>query len=157
MSEDKKKTTKPKGKQAKKKDTSKGKNPVGRPTVITDGVVRKLEDVFLKGLSDREACLHVGISPTTLYEYCSQNPEFAERKELLKEQPKIKAKLNINEEIQNGNTGVSQWYLERRAKDEFSSKQEFDVKAEQTITTNPIESLTPEQIKAYAAKYYEKG
>ena len=32
-------------------------NKVGRPTVMTDDVLGKLEMFFAKGLSDREACL----------------------------------------------------------------------------------------------------
>lgn len=100
-------------------------NKVGRPTVMTNDMIGKLEMLFSQGLSDREACLIANISPSTLYDYCTANPEFAERKELLKDQPKIKAKMNIAESIEKGDIDDSKWYLERKAKDEFSTKQEI--------------------------------
>ena len=116
-------------------------NKVGRPTVMTDDVIGKLEMLFAKGLSDREACLIANIHPSTLYDYCSANPEFAERKELLKEQIKTQAKLNIAEAITNKDADLSKWYLERKAKDEFSTKQEIsaDVNSEVTINIELIE------------------
>lgn len=100
------------------------KNKVGRPTVMTEAMIGKLELLFAKGLSDREACLIADITPSTLYDYCNLHPDFAERKELLKDKPKIKAKMNVENAISEGDTDVSKWYLERKAKDEFSTKQE---------------------------------
>jgi hypothetical protein len=101
-------------------------NKVGRPTVMTEAVLNKLTFAFSRGLSDREACLYANISTTTLYDYCNDNPEFAEQKELLKDQPKMKAKLNVSEAIENKDFDISKWYLERKAKDEFSTKQTID-------------------------------
>lgn len=101
------------------------KNKVGRPTVMTDTILSKLEMLFSKGLTDREACLIANISPSALYDYCVEHPEFAERKELLKDNIKIKAKLNIAEAIESKDIDNSKWYLERKAKDEFSTKQEI--------------------------------
>lgn len=99
-------------------------NKVGRPTVMTQEMIDKLEMLFAKGLTDREACLIANIHPSTLYDYCNENPEFTERKELLKEQVKTQAKLNVAEAIENNDKDTSKWYLERKAKDEFSTKQE---------------------------------
>ncbi len=101
-------------------------NKVGRPTVMTKEVIDKLEMLFAKGLSDREACLIADIHPSTLYDYCNDNPEFTERKELLKEQIKTKAKLNVADAINNNDVDLSKWYLERKSKDEFSTKQTID-------------------------------
>lgn len=100
-------------------------NKVGRPTVMTEAVLFKLETLFAQGLSDREACLIADISTSAFYNYCEENPDFKERKELLKDKPKIKAKLNIAESIEKGDIDDSKWYLERKAKDEFSTKQEI--------------------------------
>ena len=113
------------------------RNKVGRPTVMTEAVLGKLELLFAKGLSDREACLIVDINPTTLYDYCNTHPDFKERKELLKEKPKTTAKLNIAEAIENGDIENSKWYLERKAKDEFSTKQTIDG----DISINKLEDL----------------
>lgn len=77
------------------------------------------------GLTDREACLFAGVAPSSLYDYCNRTPAFSERKELLKDQPRIKAKLVIYEAIERGDLKTAQWFLERRAKDEFSSRFEM--------------------------------
>ena len=111
---------------------AKRKGP-GRPTVMTSEVLQKLEHGFSCGLTDKEACCYAGICEATLYNYCSSNPEFLERKELLKEQPKIKAKLVIYDALKEGSVKVAQWYLERKAKDEFSTKLETDVVSYQPV------------------------
>lgn len=111
-------------------------NKVGRPTVMTETMIGKLELLFARGLSDREACLIANISPSTLYDYCTENPDFAERKELLKDNIKTQAKLNVAEAIEKKDVDISKWYLERKAKDEFSTKQEIaaDVNSDVTIS-----------------------
>lgn len=101
-------------------------NKVGRPTVMTDEMIGKLEVLFAKGLSDREACVIANIDPSTLYDYCNKNPEFTERKEELKKHPTAKARLNVVEAIENGDKETSKWWLERKAKAEFSTKTEID-------------------------------
>lgn len=101
------------------------KNKVGRPSVMTKEMIGKLEMLFAKGLSDREACLIANINPSTLYDYCNEHPDFSERKELLKEQIKTTAKLNVAEAIEKKDIDMSKWYLERKARDEFSTKQEI--------------------------------
>lgn len=45
----------------------------GRPTKMTQGTVKKLEEAFLRGLSDEEACLYADISKPTLYDYCDKS------------------------------------------------------------------------------------
>lgn len=97
----------------------------GRPTVMTAETIGKLEYAFSRGLSDREASLYADINPDTLYEYCKKHPEFSERKELLKEQPKMKAKLILADRLDDQDDKVAEWYLERKARDEFSTKQEI--------------------------------
>lgn len=99
----------------------------GRPSVMTAEVLQKLEHGFSRGLTDKEACCYAGISESTLYNYGNENPDFLERKELLKEQPKMKAKFVIYDALEEGNLITARWYLERKAKDEFSTKQEADL------------------------------
>lgn len=101
-------------------------NKVGRPTVMTDEVLQKLEYAFMRGLPDAEACLYADIGTTTLYNYCDENPEFRERKEVLKKHPTARARLNVTEAIEKGDADLSKWWLERKAKDEFSTKQTID-------------------------------
>lgn len=95
----------------------------GRPTSMTQAVLQKLEYAFACAMSDKEASLYAGIAPATLYSYCDKNPEFAERKELLKKQPNITAKINMHGSLNAGDLDNSKWWLERKCKDEFSTKQ----------------------------------
>lgn len=109
---------------------------VGRPTVMTKDTLRKLEYAFMRGLSDTEACLYADIGITTLYRYCEDNPEFRDRKECLKQRPTAKARLNITEAIEEGDREISKWWLERKAKNEFSTKQEIDADITKEISIN---------------------
>ena len=109
---------------------------VGRPTVMAKEMIGKLELLFAKGLTDREACLIADIDPSTMYDYCNAHPEFAERKEALKHHPTAKARINITEAIESGNADISKWWLERKAKDEFSTKQEISADVDTSVTIN---------------------
>jgi hypothetical protein len=120
----------------------------GRPTVMTDEVVRKLEEGFCAGLTDEQACLYADISKPTLYDYCNKYPEFSNRKEILKEQPLIRAKLNVTKNINSGDLTDSKWYLERKGKKEFSLRTENDLNIGNK-DNKPFElsNLSVEQIK----------
>lgn len=100
------------------------KSKAGRPSVITDAVVGKLELGFSKGLNKTECCRFAGISRDSLYAYLEKNPKFSDRIEELQSHPSMKAKINIADRIEKGDIDLSQWYLERKCRDEFSLKQE---------------------------------
>jgi len=101
---------------------SEEKNKIGRPSVVTPEVVAKLEHGFSMGFTDLEACLFANISKDSLYRHCKNNPDFSERKEGLKNHPKLLAKTNIYESLkENKKIDDSKWYLERRAKKEFGN------------------------------------
>lgn len=126
------------------------KNKVGRPTKITKMVLRKLEEAFLLGCTDREACFCAGIMPSTLYEYCKKNTEFSERKELLKEQPVFKARKSVVGALES-NPDLALKFLERKKKDEFSLRSEVTgaeggaIESKVTIDTT---QLTTSELKA---------
>lgn len=125
----------------KKPGRPKKKSNAGRPTVMTEETLKKLTFAFSKGLSDEEASLFAEITPQTLYNYCHANPEFFERKELLKNKPKMQAKLNISENIENGDVDTSKWYLERKAKNEFSTKQETAIEGAVPVVISGADEL----------------
>lgn len=95
---------------------------------MTTATLSKLEAGFSMGLSDTEACLYANIGTKTLYRYCEDNLEFRQRKEELKNHPKLKAKKIIDEQLADGDQATAKWYLERRD-DDFKTKikQEHDV------------------------------
>lgn len=100
--------------------------PAGRPTVMTQEVVGKLEQAFSMGCSDLEACLYADISKQALYDYQERNPEFADRKAMLKQKMIFKARSVVADALNNKDENTAKWYLERKAKDEFSTKVEND-------------------------------
>ena len=104
-------------------DPKTGKADTGRPTVINKTTLGKLESVFAMGGTDKEACLYAGIAEDTLYSYQKENFKFTEKKGLLKEKPLLKARQTVVEGL--GYIKNAQWYLERKAKNEFSLRSEL--------------------------------
>ena len=124
------------------------KRPVGRPSVMTPEVLRKLEEAFAIGASDLEACFYADISKTALYEYQKDNPQFTERKEKLKEKPVLLARQTVLKAMET-DPATARWYLERKAKSEFAARQEQDI----TTGGERLEpaTLPPELLAAFAA------
>lgn len=94
---------------------------------MTQDTVNKLEQAFSMGCSDLEACLFADISKQTLYDYQEKNPEFVDRKAMLKQKMIFKARSVIAESLNNKDENTAKWLLERKLKDEFSTKVENDV------------------------------
>lgn len=120
-------------------------NNIGRPTVLTTEVLRKLEQAFTWGCTNREACLYADIGESAFYEYKQANPDFAERIQILRDSPKLKSRAIINKKLEELDDATAKWYLERKAKDEFSTKQE----TEATNKNFNIDALSvdPEKLK----------
>lgn len=112
-----------------KKKDPKDLQKVGRPTVMTEEVVSKLEQAFSMGCSDLEACLFANISRQTLYDYQEKHPEFIDRKALLKQKMIFKARSVIADSLNKKDENTAKWYLERKCRDEFATKVENDVNA----------------------------
>lgn len=102
--------------------TNNEKHPGGRPTLMTEETINKLEEVFALGGTDKEACFYAGISHQTLYSYQEKHPEFVERKEALKEKPILKARNTLVNALNIPEYALK--FLERKKKDEFSTRSE---------------------------------
>lgn len=103
--------------QTKKKNKKSGRKTFdGKSIKVT---LSKLEEVFALGGTDQEACLFAGISPASLYRYEDENPEFRERKQLLKMNPVLKARRTVVDNLDDPKLAFK--YLERRRSEEFSS------------------------------------
>lgn len=105
----------------------------GRRTVMTSQVLAKLEEAFAWGCTDVEACLWAEIGKSTLYKYQDAHPDFAERKADLKETPVLLARKAVVTAIRKGDRMTSMAYLERKRKDEFSTKSEVQNSGEQKL------------------------
>lgn len=90
---------------------------IGRPPVFTELITKKLEEAFVLGCSDREACFYAGISPASLYNYQVLNTEFAERKKVLKSAPILKARKCVVNALEK-DPNLAYKYLERFLKKE---------------------------------------
>ena len=99
---------------------------VGRPTLFTPESIAKLEHAFLLGCTDLEACFYADVSKTALYNYQNANPEFVERKEKLKENPIFKARKSVIDGLEES-PELALKFLERKCKEEFSTKATVDV------------------------------
>ena len=85
-------------------------------------------EAWENGLSDREASLLVSrklgeyLKASDIAKWKKDNPDIAELQAFLEVAVRTDAKLNVSEAIRAGKTRVAQWYLERKASDEFSTK-----------------------------------
>jgi len=98
----------------------------GRPPVIDEDKVRKLETAFSYGASNAEAIAFADVAERTFYDYKKANPKFSQRIDQLREKPILQARKVVVDAMQNGDAKTARWYLERKRKDEFSAKQEVE-------------------------------
>jgi len=112
-------------KMPKKKPKSEN-NSVGRPTLMTEPTIAKLKEGFAQGFSVRNACIWADIGQDTYYDYCKKFPEFGDQCKTLQQKPLIKSILVINKALNEGDVSTAKWYAERKAKDEFSLKNEIE-------------------------------
>lgn len=110
-----------------KRKEPKDKLKVGRPSVMTPEIINKLEQAFSMGCGDLEACLYADLTPSVLYRYQESHPEFKERKAMLKEKLILKARTVIADALNKKDENTAKWYLERKKRDEFSTKIENEV------------------------------
>ena len=81
---------------------------------MTDEVIAKLEQAFLMGCTDAEACLYADIVPSTLYRYTEANPEFSERKETLKNNPVMLARKVLLGALNEADVNTAHKVIDRK-------------------------------------------
>lgn len=95
----------------------------GRPTIMTKQTIGKLEQAFAFDATVREACFYADIHPDTYYDYIKKHPDFSDRCEALRNKPILKARETVVRAIST-NPDIAFKYLERKRKDEFSTRVE---------------------------------
>ncbi|MDQ5885888.1 MAG: hypothetical protein QG628_285 [Patescibacteria group bacterium] len=93
----------------------------GRPTKLTPEVVSILADCLRQGMTVREACSQAVISHEAYYSRTRSDEHFADIMYKAQQEPTITARQVLIEAINKGDVGVSKWWLERKAADEFGS------------------------------------
>lgn len=126
--------------------------------VMTESTVRKLDEAFMMGFSDREACMYVGIPYSTFTSWLERHEDYRTKKEDLKSHPKILVKKNIYGALKEGDLDTSKWYADRKMKDDgFTTKQEIDANlgnkdGQPFKTTNMTEAEIDAKIAEFEAK-----
>lgn len=103
--------------------SDKPKNPVGRPWFNGRDeldVLRKLEQAFAIGCTNREACIYSDITEAMYYNYVKEHDGLAEKFALLKDRPTLKARTTLVASL--GDPEHAKWYLKHKKNDEFSEK-----------------------------------
>lgn len=98
------------------------KNKGGRPTVLTEDTVQKLEKSLQEGFSITKACKLSGISVSSYYDHLEKSPQFSEKMNLAQEWAKEKAAYNVVEAIRDGDVQTSRWFLDREERKEERRK-----------------------------------
>lgn len=102
----------------------------GRPTKITDAVIRQMKNYIMAGISLKDACELVGIGATTWREFERREPNFRRKRKQWQGMLKAQAKLNLAEHIygnKNKNikpsVGWSQYLLDSLVDQEYKNAQ----------------------------------
>lgn len=107
-------------KKRKKKNLSLVPHAGGRPTVMNQDKLRKLEYAFSIGCSVAEALGYANLAKSTFYDFCKDNPELSDRFEHLREQPVLKARQTLINKL--GRVEEAKWYLGKRRPEEFGEQ-----------------------------------
>lgn len=119
-------------------------NKGGRPPVITDETVRKLEQCFQNGFSVDKSVQLCGIGRTTFYEKYNSDEGFRTKMDLSLRWAAEQANHIVILAIQAGDVDTAKWYLERNkyTRADFTTKITHFYEIDQTPN-----DLTPEQEK----------
>lgn len=133
-----KKPKRPKGKKFKELP---GYCECGRPPKIDKNTLTKLEDAFSLGMSDDNACSYAEIDPRTLYRYQEKNPEYSQRKAMLKRKPNVRAFQTIVNSLGDPNHA---WRWLERKDPEFKPVSKVEHSGEVEII-DKVEEMSPEE------------
>jgi hypothetical protein len=93
---------------------------VGRPPVINEDVLRKLEVAIATGMGISSSCFFAGISTSTFYEHKALDKEFAYRINMAEEWATFKARQVVLKAIDDGDVATARWFLSVKARAEFA-------------------------------------
>lgn len=96
---------------------------VGRPTKMTDDVIRKIEEVAALDGTVEEMAFYANVHKDTIYSWLKEDKEFSDRIASLKQKPFLKARQTIEKSL-----SIPQYafeYMKRKKKDEFSERSEL--------------------------------
>lgn len=105
-----------------------------------DMVVSKLKTAFEQGSNVLRSCAYAEITNKSYYRYLEAHPELRDIFEYARQKPILLAESNLIKKLNEGDVETSKWYLERKAKGEYSTRQEV-------VPVNPDEDDLSEEEK----------
>jgi len=149
LSESKKTDKKPAKKriQGKRKPTKQNitgtKTKMGRPLSLEDPVIlEKFKAAQRLDANIEASCAYAGIAVKTYYNHVDRKPEFLQEMQIIRKDPYLKA-LNAVVEHLSKDPEFALKYLERRARNEFSTQNNVVAQVE---TSNKYQDLPAEDI-----------
>lgn len=107
------------------------------PTKLTKKNMEELEKRFRDGATTLEAIEGV-MAESTYYKYLSQDEVFAERMSLARDYTTEIARGVVARAIRRGDRDSAKWWLERKKKDEFSTRHEHTGKDGKDLLPKPL-------------------
>lgn len=92
---------------------------MARPSVMTDEVIRKIEEVAALDGSVGEMAFWADIHPDTIYAHLKEDKEFSDRINALRERPILKARQTITKALDDPHHAFK--YLEKKRRKEFGN------------------------------------
>ena len=129
---------------------TKKKNPedllkAGRKEDITPEIRDRAITLFRMGLNDEQVCDTLDLTPSVLYRYQVNHPDFKEKKDLAKSHLLARAKREIYAGLTSDDPKIridtAKWIAERKGKAEFSTRQE--ITGEDGIPLVPVIEILP--------------
>lgn len=92
-----------------------------------DDTIDKLCEGALIGCNMGELALYANISRSALYRFLSNNSDFREKIDTLRQDTSIRARKTVRQAITDGDEITAKWYLERKVKEEFTARSDIDI------------------------------
>lgn len=107
------------------------------PSKLTEKTLAELEARYRDGATTLEAIDGL-MSESTYFKHLKENEEFSERMKLARDYITEIARGVVARRIKKGDPDVSKWWLERKKKDEFSTRSEVTGKDGEALLPKPI-------------------
>jgi len=101
---------------------------VGRPTELTDDVIRKIEEVAALDGTIEEMAFYANVHRATIYRWLKEDSEFSDKINALRQRPVLKARQTVVKSLDDPNYAFK--YLEKKRKKEFGNSIDMTTKGD---------------------------
>ena len=92
-----------------------------------DKVIEALKPYYKLGYSSTKACQYAGIPQPTVTEWLKNDPELLLKVTAWQNEVNATARKNIAKKVQEGDDETSKWWVERKERDEMSTRTNVDM------------------------------